>query len=662
MSGGTPGASTLFPFGQDFQNFQPHWGTYAVYNDLPNRPGNVLVVGKWENLRVGQLARVAADSGLYICDSTGVAGGGNAVWLLIGPAGSMGVDHFAPRYLVGNTLAPYLDPAVPQAAPFVYFGDPGDGSGIAAALAAAAAVPGDVWIRPGDFDLEAGAVVTPLVIPPGCTVRGSGVGSTRILGRSTGNQGVFVLTTVLSPDGRITGLCDLAIDSPAAADGTGVSTAVVRCIDATTVRDVTIAFAPNNVGAITDALSYEITPNSNFPASNLDNVIIIGQGDGTGAARAIRLLDTPQVGGPTVIARAVQCIGGTSLTIAIFSTGGAFVCQSLVIFNWTDAAIAHVVGSTGGGTIRIDEAFCQTGVANLSTIGFSLQGGGHVLRSILLQGSAGDTGIRLITPNGVSDVVQVEDCSISGWVNAIIVGSVLDTASAQDVTITDSQVNASGRGIWFSGPSVQSCHILDNDVRVFPGGSQPPLFCIAIEDDPQGQVGATSNFIKGNTANLQTNGNSPSSHAIVCGSQATVVEGNNATVTGGGYAIELPDGAERVTVTGNVTQAGSDALGCIHVGPGTPNVRDVVNGNNCTMNLSFDPAPGTQAAIVYEGQRGTVNNNTVFMGTPSGATPGILLTAVSGGSTAIGNVCEGSGGIAVTNLGALNEVAHNIGA
>lgn len=249
MSGGSPGASTLFPFGQDFQNHQPHWGTYAVYNDLPNRPGNVLIAGKWENLRVGQIARVAADSGLYICDSTGVAGGGNAVWLLIGPSGAAGTDHFAPRYLVGNTLAPYLDPAVPQVAPFVYIPDPGDGTGIEAALAAAAIIPGDVWIRPGTYDLSLGPVVTPMVVPPNVRVYGSGY-TTRILGRLTGNQGVFVLGTDAS-------LHDMTILVSASDAGSVVSVAVVRALDAGNVRRVNITFVTALGGALNDGILIE---------------------------------------------------------------------------------------------------------------------------------------------------------------------------------------------------------------------------------------------------------------------------------------------------------------------------------------------------------------------------------------------------------------------
>lgn len=83
MSGG-PGASALFPFGQEQQNHQPHWGVYADANSLPNAPGNVLVVGKFENLAVGHLAWSVAEGATYQCVSVGTAGGGDATWTAIG--------------------------------------------------------------------------------------------------------------------------------------------------------------------------------------------------------------------------------------------------------------------------------------------------------------------------------------------------------------------------------------------------------------------------------------------------------------------------------------------------------------------------------------------------------------------------------------------------
>jgi hypothetical protein len=84
-------------------------------------------------------------------------------------------DRFAPKYLVGNTQNGDPDTAITTgtAAGFTYFADPGDGTGIIAALAAAdqdnGGVAGDVWIRPGTY-----TVSQTLLVPRAVVVRGSG--------------------------------------------------------------------------------------------------------------------------------------------------------------------------------------------------------------------------------------------------------------------------------------------------------------------------------------------------------------------------------------------------------------------------------------------------------------------------------------------------------
>jgi len=88
-----------------------------------------------------------------------------------GPPPGSSLDRFAPKYLVGCTAGPYNDTAdtTGTASGFTYFADPGDGTGIAAALSAAGTVAGDVWIRPGNY-----LVSQTLVVPTAVVVRGSG--------------------------------------------------------------------------------------------------------------------------------------------------------------------------------------------------------------------------------------------------------------------------------------------------------------------------------------------------------------------------------------------------------------------------------------------------------------------------------------------------------
>ena len=104
-----------------------------------------------------------------------------------GPPGSS-LDRFAPKYLVGNELAGDTTDTTGTAAGFTYYSDPGDGTGIAAALSDAGTVPGDVWIRPGTYTTP-----TPFTVPPNVAVRGAGP-STIIVGAPGAiSQGLFTM-------------------------------------------------------------------------------------------------------------------------------------------------------------------------------------------------------------------------------------------------------------------------------------------------------------------------------------------------------------------------------------------------------------------------------------------------------------------------------------
>lgn len=101
-------------------------------------------------------------------------------------------DRFAPKYVVGNALAG--DSAAAYASGgFTFIEDPGDGTGIEAALALAAVTIGDIALRPGVYDFSTGAVVMPLSVPAGVRVSGSGAGSCELRSRTAGDQGIFVL-------------------------------------------------------------------------------------------------------------------------------------------------------------------------------------------------------------------------------------------------------------------------------------------------------------------------------------------------------------------------------------------------------------------------------------------------------------------------------------
>lgn len=623
MSGGSPSASTLFPFGQDFQNHQPHWGTYAVYNDLPNRPGNVLVAGKWENLRVGQIARVAFDSGLYICDSTGVAGGGNAVWLLVGPAGSMGVDHFAPRYLVGNTLAPYLDPALPQLAPFVYFGDPGDGSGIAAALAAAAVTPGDIWIRPGTYDLGAGAVVTPLVVPASVRVYGSGY-TTRILGRLTGNQGVFELNSLSM-------LRDMTIIVSASdANSAGSDAVVLVHGSAAVLHNLQIVFTTAALGQLREGIRFDTAP-ANFLGHDVENVAIstLSTTPPASPTRCVALLN-----GAFAVGRHVQLLGGN---VGVFSDASNFACSLLTATDWTDFGLRHV---NNGGGIRLDEAFLAPQGQSVGGWNVSIEGRGtHVMRSATLpsNGSAGTRGISVVAPIGEQiGQLQIDDCIVAAEVGIqfgdVAAGSVVESS------IVDCDVTATVHGIALTSPLNDRCHVKGNQVRTLAG--QVAADAIWVQ--------GTRHEVEGNAV-VHTNANA-NSQAVLLECSSTTFRGNTVEYNDANGVVGTD---KRLTICANEITATGSPLSSI---------RLTLNAKHCTVgdNTIEQNVGNNSPAILTDADFGTVGDNTIVVSVSAPVAPGIQINGNN--NTCIGNVVEGAPGFPVGNAGLGNEIAHNVGA
>jgi hypothetical protein len=116
------------------------------------------------------------------------------------PGGGGGTDRHAPAIIVGNSVSG-------DTLSECHYLDVGDGVQVEAALAAAgAAAVKDVWVRPGVYDLGAGAAVPPLVVPPGVHLRGAGRLATRITTRPDGDQGAFLV-------GRDATLEDIGVDA-----------------------------------------------------------------------------------------------------------------------------------------------------------------------------------------------------------------------------------------------------------------------------------------------------------------------------------------------------------------------------------------------------------------------------------------------------------------
>jgi hypothetical protein len=580
-----------------------------------------------------------------------------------GPPGPPGQDRFAPKYLVGSPTDTAA--ALAGVGGFWFFPDTGDGAGIAAALAQPNGI-GDVWIRPGTFDLGSGAVLTPLAVPANCIVRGAGIGVTTIIGRAVGDQGVFVLSPYAS-------LRDMSISSPAPTGATAGSTAVVRCLGVATTEDLAITIAPETGSTITDALLFEAPVAGPFPASILTNTTLAMLGTGTALSRGLHLQNT-QTEGASVLATNLQIFGAPAgFTTGIRVDNSALIATQLLMVGFTDFGVEHIGPD---GVVRIDQASILTGgAAGVGVVGVSIQGNSSILRSVAVQndGASVGIGIRLIAPGATDPVtVTIDDCAIGGFNDGVVGGSLGGPGVESDLVgcvISHSRINASRRGIWLSGPVCATNHLLGNTVFVQQGLSgPPPLAGILIEKDPLATEGTFGNLIKGNTVAVTLPAQTSTVHGIDSASQRSIVEGNAVSLTLGGYCVYLREGADRNTVTGNICQASGDSLGCIYfaptslVAPFPSTARSVCNGNSCDATYTVNPAPGTNTAIVCESEQTTVNNNSVAVSSPGSATPGVLLTASSTQNTAIGNICEGSGGTAVDDLGTFNEVAHNVGA
>lgn len=199
------------------QELQEHrfWGRWDTAADLPNASGNAAGSPAYDKMRPGDKAWVGALLREFVLEDRGTLSGADAVWREV----PQGPDAFGPTIVVGNTAAG--DPAVGKLAPFRYIPDPGDGSGIATALAEASAAGGLGWvhIRRGSYLLDLpGSPALPLTIDG---TRVTGDGNSTFLSMSASDRRVFAFTSVppASTTGRPATLERLAIGWKAAAPG-----------------------------------------------------------------------------------------------------------------------------------------------------------------------------------------------------------------------------------------------------------------------------------------------------------------------------------------------------------------------------------------------------------------------------------------------------------
>jgi hypothetical protein len=545
-------------------------------------------------------------------------------------------DHFAPKYIVGNVLAG--DPAVAQGAPFVYIPDMGDGSGIALALTQPSGA-GDVWVRPGTYDLGLGAA-GPLVVPDNVRVYGSGA-TTNIIGKTTGDQGVFVL-------GKNSQLRDLDVVVPASDTGSVVSVAAVRSIGAEQIENVSVTFASAPGGALRQGIRFEAAPGVQIQngITAMRNVIVTALSTtGIVDPTVCYWIDSGPNGPGFANGDNVRSSGGDVGAVV----NGILVVHTLLLADWVQYGAWAQAG--GISALRVDESLVQVSqVAPApSPIGVYLQvGGGHVMRSMSVQANTNNqdgSGI-VIDPVGGGSTLEIDDAQVIADVVGVQIGSAQNRMD--DVTVADSTILVRGLGVDIQSPAQNPsslCHIKGNTIGVI-GGNAPAVSAI--------RTRGMQHEVEGNA--IQFNDQQVSAFAMDIGSSRTTVRGNTMSFLA---AEGIRVSGERATCVANIVETQSTGVPLpsiigIHVTQGA--VRSVVGDNQCTNGN-----PYVRPSIVVDANQCAVGDNTTFgISQPGGPTPGIELNGSN--CTCIGNVCEGSGGTAVAVTGLDNEVAHNVAA
>ena len=271
-----------------------------------------------------------AEFGLWTCIDPGTVGVGNAVWVRMDNASlAQQTIRDAHRIVVGipgvTTGVPATDTLL-NLSPYVAgvsadFIDPGDGTGLAVALATALAIgsPVDVRVVSGGIDLTAGTVVTPLTIPNNCRLLGAGSSLTEILGHSTAEQGIFALGANASLEG-------VRLSSPAPISSPGSAQGVVQATGIAagnfTLRDVTITLVDD--------------------ATRVAKVGVYAVAAGSGGVKSCKLDDVT-----VLVTGTVAATGGISLEGYVRSTASNCTVSGATTGIRFGSGIAPLFGNEG---------------------------------------------------------------------------------------------------------------------------------------------------------------------------------------------------------------------------------------------------------------------------------------------------------------------------
>jgi hypothetical protein len=411
----------------EFHNF---WGQFASYADLPNVLGSTT---QNANLQTGDIAYVTGTSQLYFCTNATFGPPAAAVWSAAG-SGSPAQEYFAPKYVVGCTLAPYNDSATTYSTGgFYYIPDPGDGSGIATALSYATSTDpafkaaGDVWIRPGTYDLtQAGSPTTAFAVPNGILVRGSGP-STVISGRLAGDQRVFTL-------GATSELRDLRIN--VIGEYTGTGDGLIECGGASTspswIERVDVQLENTSVGSSTIRAAVYATGT----ASVFSCRFFIEGSDPQTFVGGICAVASRSTAFPANVSRCVVAAvrSGYDSAFVALNSGRLTVSES----RTSGSQIASVFSGAGAGGFSVSVSECDFAISAASASCVSVDCAFKVSDCTFATTGAATSAIVSTATRGIITGNNIDgDIDTSGGTNHVLTTNLISSASTLTFSASD---------------------------------------------------------------------------------------------------------------------------------------------------------------------------------------------------------------------------------
>jgi len=451
------------------------------------------------------------------------------------------------RFIVGNALSG-------DTTADCTFLDPGDGSGIQAAIAAASlATRGDIFVRSGSYTRPSGAPA--FTIPGNVTVRGSG-SETKITGNDT-QRTIFLMLTGSS-------LKDLFLQLPTpVAMGTTGSAAVVCQNNATEIliQNVTVDFK------------------NTFLADSVRSAF-----SGNGNTK-IRILDCVATGGPVLSPN----LFGDLISLFRFTS---LKNSTLTGQSYVDT-IFHITGATSE-NLNID---VQGDCYKAALLNDATNCNVKVLCKANWPSSDGDYGIMIVT-----EVTQSSfDCNIQNTSEATVVGhSVLYLGSNTSNLSVRANLSQANRGVTVLGSDIT---IHDSFIRT-NGVTTAGTYGVYLENTSD-NVALVGSKVDGETCVfIQGTGHRISGCTIVTSlaSSRGIHVNSNADRTN--ISASRIEGTTGILLEGLQTQVS----GCVVVA-GDVGVSVTTNSNRSSVSGCF--VSGTIFGIEITGDRSMITGNNI---------------------------------------------------